>query len=156
MAHMVFIRNQSYVPSVANKLPILFDKPEMPSMDFEVLAANCQQTLWWLCNACMIWVSNIILLCLHLWASEALCFRVVLSSVRACREWPENLHADVSWPPQNWLDYGHGLLFSLLLVSLWLSETGKILCFRAFPRERMVGMAWNFACWCILSTFITD
>ena len=24
--------------------------------------------------------------------------------------------------------------------------------FRAFPRERMEGIAWNFACWCILST----
>ena len=28
--------------------------------------------------------------------------------------------------------------------------------FRAFPGERMEGMAWNFACWYILSTFRTD
>ena len=28
--------------------------------------------------------------------------------------------------------------------------------FRAFPGERMEGIAWNFACWCILTTFWTD
>ena len=27
---------------------------------------------------------------------------------------------------------------------------------RAFARECMEGMAWNFACWCILATFRTD
>ena len=52
---------------------------------------------------------------------------------------------------QNWLDYGHHLLIFLLLAPLWLSEMGQIWGFRAFLRERMVGMAWNFACWCILT-----
>ena len=28
--------------------------------------------------------------------------------------------------------------------------------FRAFAGERMEGMAWNFTCWCILTTFRTD
>ena len=28
--------------------------------------------------------------------------------------------------------------------------------FRAFAEERMEEMAWNFACWCILTTFRTD
>ena len=40
--------------------------------------------------------------------------------------------------PQNWLDYAHGLLFFLLLTRLWLSETGQIRGFRAFP-----GNAWR-------------
>ena len=38
---------------------------------------------------------------------------------------------------QNWLDYGHGLLIFLLLAPLWLSETGRIRGFWAFPGERM-------------------
>ena len=54
---------------------------------------------------------------------------------------------------QNWLDYGHGLLIFLLLAPLWLSETGQIWGFRAFSRERVEGMAINFACWCILTTY---
>ena len=28
--------------------------------------------------------------------------------------------------------------------------------FRAFAGERMEGMVWNFACWCILGTFRSD
>ena len=28
--------------------------------------------------------------------------------------------------------------------------------FRAFAGEHMEGMAWNFACWCIVTTFRTD
>ena len=52
---------------------------------------------------------------------------------------------------QNWLDYGHDLL-----APLWLSETGQIWGFRAFPEECMEGMGWNFACWCILTSFRTD
>ena len=56
---------------------------------------------------------------------------------------------------QNWLDYGYGLLIFLLLTPLWLSETGQIWGFQAFPRERMEGLAWNFTCWCILNTFRT-
>ena len=57
---------------------------------------------------------------------------------------------------QNWLVYGHGLLIFLILVLFWLSETGQIWGFRAFPAERMEEMAWNFVCWCILTTFTTD
>ena len=57
---------------------------------------------------------------------------------------------------QNWLDYGQGLLIFLLLASLWLSEMGQTWGFRAFPGERIVGMAWNFSCWCILTTVKTD
>ena len=60
---------------------------------------------------------------------------------------------------QNWLDCGHGLLIFLILALFRLSETGQILCFRTFPEEcmdAMEGMACNFACLCILSTFRAD
>ena len=57
---------------------------------------------------------------------------------------------------QNWLVYGCGLLIFLILALFWLSETGQIWGFRAFPGERMEEMAWNFARWCILTTFKTD
>ena len=57
---------------------------------------------------------------------------------------------------QNWLVYGHGLLIFLILALFWLSETGQIWGFWAFPGERMEEMAWNFAGWCILTTFRTD
>ena len=57
---------------------------------------------------------------------------------------------------QNWLVYGHGLLIFLILALFWLSETGQIWGVRAFPGECMEGMAWNFARWCILTTFRTD
>ena len=55
-----------------------------------------------------------------------------------------------------WLVYGHGLLIFLILALFWLSETGQIWGFQAFPEERMEGMAWNFACWIILTTFRID
>ena len=57
---------------------------------------------------------------------------------------------------QNWLVYGHGLLIFLILALFWLSEKGQIWGFRVFPGERMEGMAWNFARWCILTTLRTD
>ena len=57
---------------------------------------------------------------------------------------------------QNWLVYGHGLMIFLILALFLLSETGQIWGFRAFPGDRMEGMAWNFACWCILTTFRND
>ena len=57
---------------------------------------------------------------------------------------------------QNWLVYGRGLVIFLILALFWLSETGQIWGFRAFPGERMEGMTWNCACWCILTTFRTD
>ena len=52
---------------------------------------------------------------------------------------------------QNSLAYGHGLLIFLILALFWLSETGQIWGFRAFPGERMEGMAWNMVCYCILT-----
>ena len=57
---------------------------------------------------------------------------------------------------QNWLVYGHGLLIFLILALFWLSETGQIWGFRALSGERMEGVAWNLASWCILTTFRTD
>ena len=57
---------------------------------------------------------------------------------------------------QNWLVYGRGLLFFLILALFWLNETGQIWGFRAFAGERLEEMAWNFARWCILTTFRTD
>ena len=45
---------------------------------------------------------------------------------------------------QNWLVYGCGVLIILILALFWLSETGQIWGFRAFPGERIEGMAWNF------------
>ena len=57
---------------------------------------------------------------------------------------------------QNWLVYGYGLLIFIILALFWLSETGEILGFRAFPGERMEEMDWNFARRCILTTFRTD
>ena len=57
---------------------------------------------------------------------------------------------------QKWLVYGHGLLIFLILAIFRLSETGQIWGFRAFLGERMEEMAWNFAYWCILTTFRND
>ena len=57
---------------------------------------------------------------------------------------------------QNWLVYGHGLMIFLILAVFGLSETGQIWGFRVFPGDRMEEMAWNFACWCILTTFRND
>ena len=57
---------------------------------------------------------------------------------------------------QNQLDYGCGLSIFLLLVLLWLSETGQIWGCWAFLGDCMEGICWNFACWCILATFRTD
>ena len=57
---------------------------------------------------------------------------------------------------QNWFVYGHSMLIFVILALFWLSETGQIWCFRAFPGECMKEMAWNFASWCILTIFRTD
>ena len=57
---------------------------------------------------------------------------------------------------QNWLVYGYGLLIVLIFALFWLSETGQIWGFQAFPRERMEEMAWNFESWCILTTIRTN
>ena len=71
------------------------------------------------------------------------------------REWPEILHADVYWPLPALLDYNQGLMIFLILALFWLSETGQICGSRAIPGKFMEGMAWNFACWCLLTTFRT-
>ena len=73
----------------------------------------------------------------------------------AWRELPEILHADVSWPLSA-LIMATVCWFFLILVLFWLSETSQIWGFRTFLGERMEEMAWNFACWCILTTFKTD
>ena len=57
---------------------------------------------------------------------------------------------------QGWLVYGRGLLIFLIFALFWLSEMGQIWGFRAFPGERIKEMAWNFAHWCILTTFRTE
>ena len=57
---------------------------------------------------------------------------------------------------QNWLVLGHGLLTFVILVLFWLSETGQIWGFQAFSGKPNEEMAWNVACWCILTTFRTD
>ena len=57
---------------------------------------------------------------------------------------------------QNWLVYGHSLVIFLILALFGLSEMGQIWGFRVFPGECMEEMTWNFACWCILTTFRTD
>ena len=54
---------------------------------------------------------------------------------------------------ENWLDFGHRLLIFFILAMFWLSETGQICDFRAFPFEHIGGLVSNLACWCILTTF---
>ena len=56
---------------------------------------------------------------------------------------------------QNWMDCDHGLLIFLVLVLFWISETGQIGRFRAFPEEHMDGMTWNCVCWCTMPSFRT-
>ena len=63
----------------------------------------------------------------------------------AWRKWPKMLHADVSWPPSE--------LISLWLQSVDFANFGAIL---TFPGQHMDGMAWNFGCWCILTTYKID
>ena len=77
-------------------------------------------------------------------------FGVYAHSHNTWSEWPEIWHADVSWPPSNWSHLGHGLLIFLILAST--SETGQIWGFITFSGEGREGMAWNLACWFILTT----
>ena len=72
------------------------------------------------------------------------------------REWPEILHADVFWPSKELISsWSRSVDFLKILALFWLSETGQISGFQAFPGERMEGIAWNFAGWCILTTIST-
>ena len=57
---------------------------------------------------------------------------------------------------QNWWVHGYGLLIFVILALFWFSEMGQIWGFRVFQGERMEGMAWNFVCWCIMTTYRTD
>ena len=56
---------------------------------------------------------------------------------------------------QNWLVLGHGLLIFVILALFWLFYL-KLGYFRAFPGERMEGIAWNMVYCCILTTLRTD
>ena len=71
----------------------------------------------------------------------------------AWREWLAIVSADVYCPPWELIDCSHGLLICLILALFWLSETEQLCGFWAFPVERIEGMVWNFACWCILTIF---
>ena len=44
----------------------------------------------------------------------------------------------------------------LILVLFWLSETGQIWGFQAFSGKPIEEMAWDLACWCILTTVRND
>ena len=57
---------------------------------------------------------------------------------------------------QNWSAHGYSLVIFLILALFWLSERGQFWGFHAFSGKPMEEMAWNFACWCILTTFRTD
>ena len=75
-------------------------------------------------------------LCLRPLAPEALCFQVVCLSLhpsQALNTLFPPVHGSVGPYHQQW----------------------PIFSFQEFPRESMEGMAWNFAWWCILTTFRT-
>ena len=72
------------------------------------------------------------------------------------RQWPEILHVDVSRSPSELFKSKSWSVDFLILALFWLSEMGQIWGFQAFSGEHMVGMVWNFACWCILTTFRTE
>ena len=74
----------------------------------------------------------------------------------AWREWPEILHADVSWPPSELISLWPKSVGFSNFGAILLSETGQIWGFRALTGERMKEMAWNFARWCIVITSRTD
>ena len=57
---------------------------------------------------------------------------------------------------QNWLDYSHGLLIFLILALFWLREISQLFGLRAFPDERLEGMALHFTCWCIFTTLCIE
>ena len=56
---------------------------------------------------------------------------------------------------QKWLDVYYGLLIFFFLVAFWLCDKRPNVGALAIFTESMRGMAWNLACWCILSTFKT-
>ena len=75
----------------------------------------------------------------------------------AWREWTEILHADVSWPPSEPISlWSWSVDFFFKMALFWLSESGQIWSFLAFPGGYKEGIAWNFACCCIMATFRTD
>ena len=84
---------------------------------------------------------------------EALCFRVVRPSVCPVRPKPDipSFHLYGTWV--HWSIRPTVTVFRPVRPSVTPSFRRG---FRAFPGERMEGMAWNYACWCILTTFRTD
>ena len=53
----------------------------------------------------------------------------------AWREWPENLYADVSWPFAELISLWPWSVDFTNFGAIWLSETGQIWGFRAFPNK---------------------
>ena len=72
----------------------------------------------------------------------------------AWREWPEILHADVSWPPSVLIRlYSHGLSIFKFWLCFDLMKQVKFVVSGHFLKNawRDSIRAWNFACWCILT-----
>ena len=57
---------------------------------------------------------------------------------------------------QSWLDFGHCLLSFLILVSIWLRETGQTWGFQGLSLEHMGERPKHLNCGCILTTVWTD
>ena len=51
------------------------------------------------------------------------------------REWPEDLHADLSWPPWKLIRLGLWSGDLSYFGAIWLSEMGQIWGFQAFPEN---------------------
>ena len=74
----------------------------------------------------------------------------------AWRAWPNILHCDASWPLWELIRvWQHSVEFSPFGTTLtyW---NGSNWGFQAFPGKCIEGMAYNFACWCILTTCRTN
>ena len=95
---------------------------------------------------------------------KELCFRVVRPSVRSpgFRAFPgKRIRSGLQFGMlmysdhrQSYLDFCYGLFFpNFDAILTW--ETGQISRFRAFPNERIAGMACYFACRCIMINYRT-
>ena len=74
----------------------------------------------------------------------------------AWEEWPKVCHADVFWPPSELIRFWSWSDDSLILAAFWLRGTGQNCDFRAPSGICIGGMAWNLACWFMLTAFKTD
>ena len=88
-----------------------------------------------------------------------------LSVPRGFRPFPRKLVEGTAWNLACWrvlTTFGSNYIlvtlcwFSKFFGAILLSETGHIWGFWAFPGERMEGISWNLACWCVLTTFTTN